>query len=127
MGTVGTGGSWNHLEQSWSPGWDTRGGNRANAGGFEGASFPHHRASETPSCALKLQLITEPICINYKERGKCLQSLSSALAAGAPPAALGGTKGQPGGPGSRTELGWEQERSVLLKRGVGDTPVPRGK
>lgn len=42
-------------------------------------AFPHQAASETPSRALKLQLITEPICINYKARGKFLQSLPCCL------------------------------------------------
>lgn len=42
-----------------------------DGGGFS----PCHGTSETPSSALKLRLITEPICINYKARGKCLESL----------------------------------------------------
>lgn len=43
--------------------------------GTGGGSSPCHGTSETPSSALKLRLITEPICINYKARGKCLESL----------------------------------------------------
>lgn len=58
-----------------------------------GGASPCHGASETSSRALKLQLITEPICINYKARGKCLQSLPSAQAAGAAPAARRGPRG----------------------------------
>lgn len=57
-----------------APAGTTHGGNGAHEEGGGGAS-PRRGASETPSRALKLQLITEPICINYKARGECLKSL----------------------------------------------------